>query len=568
MLIPVGLCQLPMALGKSRNGVFVSAPVTSVKVRLRRLCGQATRHFCSSLLRASLWVIMLLGPRFPHRNCVQLRFVVAGGAALRALSTAVGHKCQDGSESRAQFPPPSVLKRSACNYCNIHVHADVRLCGSCFRARKCASHRYGERSPICSLCSRVRTLLYVSLCVALVSWEVFSPCKGYKGEGPVAIASASVTSCLKHSTRIANLDIENLHCICMQESRIPESKLRQLSRKFDGYGWELILGPQPPVKKLHGKSSGFRQTTGGLAALVRKGYGYAAVDIEGSFASIRTCCQVLFLPFQQTGCYIINVYLPSGGQAMRSRGELMESIFCYAASLGSAPVMICGDFQSKPEDNSAILHAFITDEWFDVHAERQKLLGKQPEHTFARSNSSDAGDKGKSRIDFFLFNKHLLPFFSSSGVLPKSGLPNHSPCFVELSIAKVTSTVHVAKPHPKWKFNDPIPQTKQQWVDRDSLVQPILQSAIPSLIQAAKSCDAEALWTIACETVTECLNKISGQSLPATRGKLPSFKAVPLARPNYQTKLANSVKPLLKKLHELRKKSKPLDSFVFPTVAL
>ena len=391
--------------------------------------------------------------------------------------------------------------------------------------------------------------------MGLVSWQVFCPCKGYKGEGPVSIASANVTSCLKHSTRIATLGIDNLHCICMQESRIPESKVRQLSRKFDGYGWELISGPQPPVKKLHGRSSGFRQTTGGVAALVRKGYGCTAVDIQGSFASIRACCQVLFLPFQQTGCYVINVYLPSGGQAVRSRNELMESIFCYAASLGNVPVMICGDFQSKPEDNSAILHAFITDEWFDVHAERQKLLGKQPEHTFVRSNSSDADDKGKSRIDFFLFNKHLLPFFSSSGVLLKSGLPNHRPCFVEVSVAKVTSTVHVAKPHPKWKFNDSIPQSKQQWVDRDILVQPILQSAAPSLIQAAESCDTEALWTIACETVTKCLNKISGQSLPATRGRLPSFKAVPLARPDHQSKLANSVTPLLKRLHELRKKA-------------
>ena len=134
----------------------------------------------------------------------------------------------------------------------------------------------------------------------------------------------------------------------------------------------------------------------------------------------------------------------------------MESIFCYAAG---------GDFQSKPEDNSAILHAFITDEWFDAHAERQKLLGKQPEHTF------DADDEGNSRIDFFRFNKHLLPFFSSSGVLPQSRLPNHCPCFVELTLAPSMS--------------------QQQWVDTDVLVQPILPSAISSLIQAAESCDAK-----------------------------------------------------------------------------
>ena len=114
----------------------------------------------------------------------------------------------------------------------------------------------------------------------------------------------------------------------------------------------------------------------------------------------------------------------------------MESIDCYAAG---------GDFQSKPEDNSATLHAFITDE---------KLLGKQPEHTF------DADDEGNSRIDFFRFNKHLLLLFSSSGVLPQSRLPNHCPCFVELTLAPSMS--------------------QQQWVDTDVLVQPILPSAISS----------------------------------------------------------------------------------------
>ena len=179
---------------------------------------------------------------------------------LCALRTTVGRKCQDGGESGAQFPPPSVPKRFACNYCNIHVRADVRLCGSCFRARKCFRHRYGEPSPICCTYLIVCALFYLSLFVDLVSWQVFCPCKGYKGEGPVSIASANVTSCLKHSTRIATLGIDNLHCICMQESRIPESKVRQLSRKFDGYGWELISSPQPPVKKLHGRSSGFSRS--------------------------------------------------------------------------------------------------------------------------------------------------------------------------------------------------------------------------------------------------------------------------------------------------------------------
>ena len=60
-------------------------------------------------------------------------------------------------------------------------------------------------------------LMDCALFCLLVSWAVFCPWKGYKGEAPASIASANVTSYLKHSTRVANLDIDNLPCICMQE---------------------------------------------------------------------------------------------------------------------------------------------------------------------------------------------------------------------------------------------------------------------------------------------------------------------------------------------------------------
>ena len=182
------------------------------------------------------------------------------------------------------------------------------------------------------------------------------------------------------------------------------------------------------------------------------------------------------------------------------------------------------------------------------------MLGEQVEFTFARSNTSEADERGKSRIDYFICNKHLLPFFKKSGVLRQSGLPNHSPCFVEFDLANVSSSIQVVRPHPKWHFPHR-PTTEQEWNDREVLLHPILCSACPSLIQAAEACDVEGLWSVACQTVTRCLNAVSGQALPATRGKLPSFKTAPLVKPTQQSKLAASVMPLFKKLHEIKKKA-------------
>ena len=70
---------------------------------------------------------------------------------------------------------------------------------------------------------------------------------------------------------------------------------------------------------------------------------------------------------------MVNCYLPTGKQATCERTELMEYVFSFVATLGSVPVVICGDFQSPPEENPSIVAALLSDDWVDVYREQQLL---------------------------------------------------------------------------------------------------------------------------------------------------------------------------------------------------
>ena len=395
-----------------------------------------------------------------------------------------------------------------------------------------------------------------------ISWEVFVPCKGYKGEGPLTLVSANVTSCVKHFARIATIDARisdegGVSCMFLQESRIPQSQITNLARRFEKKGWKLTAGPQPGTTKLKGgQVARYRQPTGGVAALSKPHCVTIPVSVPQSFSSIQSCCQVVWVSVGCFGFYVFNVYLPTGKGASADRNDLMDHIFSFAASLGNHPIVCCGDFQSPPESNASIVTSFIADEWFDVYAEQQQAQGLQIEHTFQKSNSVQSNQEfGKTRIDYFLLNRLALPLFQSASVVRGAGFPNHSPCTLTLNIEPFQTSILVVKPHPKWSL-EPLPRKESEWEERLSTIKPILDEFMPSLIQHAESRDVEGLWTTACATVTSMLNAITQQSIPSTRGKIPTFRKAPLFKRDIPKRSSSCFTTALKLVHEIRCKAK------------
>ena len=303
-----------------------------------------------------------------------------------------------------------------------------------------------------------------------------------------------------------------------------------------------------------GNASGFRQSTGGVAAISR---GCQGVDIAfgSGFASLACYCQCLWIAIGGAGVYVINCYLPTGAAASTQRAEIMDVLFTFAASLGPKPVVVCGDFQSPPSDNPSTVMALLSDDWFDVYHEQQTALGKTVEATYTKTDwESGCTGSGKTRIDYFLLNKHALPLFRNVSVYRHAHLPNHCPCILTLDIAPFSAEVLCAKPHVKWNL-PPKPASQQQWDEREALCSQILESYVGELAQAAEDLNVEHVWDVACRIVTSMLNRISDQVVPPTRGSIPAFRKVKQVRQQHLSKHERIGQHVLKCLHELRKES-------------
>ena len=448
-----------------------------------------------------------------------------------------------------------IILRDECMRCNrmcCNIHCLNPNCGrSCAIA---ASVRKPRNFANCAL--HVRRSHFSQLRLRLL-FLLFVPCKGYKGEGPLKLVTTNVTSCIKHTNEIASFHSTisgDISCVLMQESRIPAAETKSLCAKFRKHDWNLLVGPQPELKALSGSATGLRQPNGGVAAISRNCHCFD-VGFGAGFEIFASCCQCLWVAIGSAGFYIINCYLPTGAAACLQREEIMNALFTYVASLGSLPVVVCGDFQAPPSDNAATVAALLSDDWFDVYHEQQLALGKAVESTYTKTDwHSGFNGRGKTRIDYFLLNKHALPLFREVSIYRHAHLPNHCPCVLTLDIAPFSAEVLCLKPHNKWTL-PPKPFNQHEWHQREALCLQVLTSEVGELASAAERLDVEGVWKIACRVATRMLNLISGQIIPATRGSIPAFKKISQVKKTQLTKQERIGQRVLKGLCELRKKA-------------
>ena len=375
---------------------------------------------------------------------------------------------------------------------------------------------------------------------------IFSPCKGYPGEGPrISLASCNVNSTPKNFDCIVNLG--NIHdpdvpisVILQQESRIHPFKSHTLRRKFQAESWNLTVGPQPPVERISGRRGvkAFRQKHGGLATISQDQLQLLPVDIPPDFL-LQDRVQTLKGAVGDFCFYLLNCYLPSGPAVKSKREVMIGKVFEFAATLGDCPIFICGDFQCDTCASKAISTALYTGDWIDVAASVYGAKDKPIPPTFVKQRGHRLVG---TRIDFVFANPAAASVISGAVHLSNSGIPDHRPVVVNLDIPDSPERLFQLKDAIMWDFPSE-PQTQEEWHARAQRCQPILEKFKPALCAAAARCDAEKPWELAREATSAVLQHIAVQTherhswednlcapKSPVKGGLPQFVLAPAVR--------------------------------------
>ena len=141
---------------------------------------------------------------------------------------------------------------------------------------------------------------------------------GFPGEGP-SFGFINITSLMKHATTLAHIDqylgdLGNVSFVFCQETRVNLAKCALLKNVLAKQGWDVLLGPQPEVRRVNSGPQTVRQAFGGVACLYR----------SGSVHNIS-----IIFPFLSSGTALLIIVSLYGVAPMRVVKGFMSSICTY-----------------------------------------------------------------------------------------------------------------------------------------------------------------------------------------------------------------------------------------------
>ena len=375
----------------------------------------------------------------------------------------------------------------------------------------------------------LQNLLLVDFCFDFPP-KPFSPCLGYPGEGPVAeYFTLNVTSLPKRLHSILQFlnSNSNAQVMCLQETRAPPQKMSALQNLAFRAGWSLHVGFQPPFKRISGVSTCFRQPTGGLAILVNRQTPSIQLELPDDWRHLHEVCMPVWLSMQHgrnnCGVVLINCYLPSGSLERERRESLLRDILAYASTF-STPAILCGDFQSEPDQSQALSLAQMSGAWTDFYAEHRNSQSKPVEATFCAKGWKDGFiGFGKTRIDHMFLNAVALTAAKEARIFRGPLAPGHAPVSATLEHVIFSSEYWTLPRLPKW-FLPPRPSDKREWDDRNNLCLPVFHQFLPKLIEFAETLQVEQFWRLTCDMIHDMLNCICQQHVSSSRGSVPDFE--------------------------------------------
>ena len=390
--------------------------------------------------------------------------------------------------------------------------------------------------------------------------HLFSPCKGYPGEGPMQIATLNVTSLPKRLDTVLNFanSCPDLGCLILQETRIPASRVNSLTLRARNAGWDLLVGHQPPIRAIKSDKASLRQSWGGLAALVPRDHPARLLSFQSGWSHLERVCMPLWIPSDdgRSGFVVLNCYLPSGQSVIDERETLLSDIFSFASIFDTSPTVVGGDLQCAPEDSSALTQVLASNRWSDFYADCCRSRNLEPEATYS-GNGWASGFRGlrKTRIDHLFLNDLARSAAKEASIFRGPVAPGHCPVVIRLECQVFHEMVFGLKQHPQWNL-PPKPCSQEEWDERDAICHPILTKYIPSFVRAAEEGDPQTLWDSLTRMMHEMLNCITGQFTQSRRGDIPVFEQKPfLPPPCKQNQYQQVSLKIRKQLHELSKKN-------------
>ena len=234
-----------------------------------------------------------------------------------------------------------------------------------------------------------------------------------------------MTSLRPHLEYVGGLEGDFL---ALQETRLTQDGFNYVSDDIRRLGWSPCWGRAQPRQA--GCKSVLKAVPGGVGVLVRNHHLVSYTPRTELGQSLYQTGRWVGTTVQVAGgnqlVHVISFYGISGanegGDAMLRNESLLQQVFDESSSLGDVPVVLCGDFNVKPEKSRVITTELLAGRWLDAAATIARIEGTTPADTFFSRGTC-------SRIDLMLLNNRAAQLLHSCKVLPvpADGIRNHKP---------------------------------------------------------------------------------------------------------------------------------------------
>ena len=346
---------------------------------------------------------------------------------------------------------------------------------------------------------------------------------------------------------------------CLQETRHSELGAKILSRDLKEVGWDVHWGH--PVRSKTGAP--WDTEPGGVATMTPQGVIVRQMEPTHEAGALWELgrLQHLMTPYGDgANClHIVNVYgyANTVGEGATDRNEsLLAEVFAYAAAMGQAPVILCGDFNAS-ETKSKILASIDRGEaWTDLSV----ALEEAPSNTYCRDGPHPGMEgAGITRPDRIYANIAAAAAVRRWAVMYDMGVPSHAGIRVTLDLEAFEAPKTVLNRINPYETNGCLgPDTEEA----RKLWKEVWETYRTNFMTALRNSDmdnAYGIWARCAENYLSLVTEDEGKDgkLPGTgRWKIPTFKVVKVAAPQNEEGEGISTTPLQMKAMKLYRRVK------------
>ena len=257
--------------------------------------------------------------------------------------------------------------------------------------------------------------------------------------GPLSIASANITSLLLHYQQFLHHDV-----LLLQETRLTTFGQSYIQQRLDEIGWSALWSDPRPPQRSGIESENLTGKCGGVAILHKKSLQFqlAPSSLLLPYPSLQSHRFIHGILSSEVGptIHFMSIYGFTGAdvhlEAQRHNGQLLYSVFEYAASFGNTPIYIGMDANTTDISSSSLSQAYLSQRWFDIGSHFPYLKNELPLPTcFAKGN-----EIGR-RIDYIYPNSQAVTAIQDFCLDLTIPIPTHRPLVITVDIPFFSSQI-------------------------------------------------------------------------------------------------------------------------------